>query len=90
MSLDMPENAFMDVTEIEKFVLDSEALLRLSCFGAIFVIMMLWEIAAPRRVLSISKLQRWTHNIALLLVNSLVLRLLFPAAAIDIIPRLRP
>ena len=74
----------MNVTEIEKFVLDSEALLRLSCFGAIFLVMMLWEIVAPRRALSVSKLQRWTHNIALLLVNSVVLRLLFPAAAVGI------
>ena len=74
----------MDVTEIEKFVLDSEALLRLSCFGAIFLVMMLWEIVAPRRALSVSKLQRWTHNIALLLLNSVVLRLLFPAAAVGI------
>ena len=55
MSCDMPENALMDVTDIENFVLDSEALLRLSCFGAIFVVMMLWEIVAPRRVLSVSK-----------------------------------
>jgi sterol desaturase/sphingolipid hydroxylase (fatty acid hydroxylase superfamily) len=74
----------MNVTEIENFVLDSEALLRLSCFGAIFLVMMLWEIVAPRRALSVSKLQRWTHNIALLLVNSVVLRLLFPAAAVGI------
>ena len=84
MSCDMAENAAMDVTAIEKFVLDSEALLRLSCFGAIFMTMMLWEIVAPRRTLSVSKLQRWTHNIALLLVNSVVLRLLFPAAAVGI------
>ena len=84
MSLDMPENALMNVTDIEKYVLDSEALLRLGCFGAIFVVMMLWEIVAPRRALTVPKMQRWTHNIALLLVNSLVLRLLFPAAAVGI------
>jgi sterol desaturase/sphingolipid hydroxylase (fatty acid hydroxylase superfamily) len=84
MSRDMPENVRMDVTDIEKYVLNSEALLRLGCFGAIFVIMVLWEIVAPRRTLTVSKMQRWTHNIALLLVNSLVLRLLFPAAAVGI------
>jgi sterol desaturase/sphingolipid hydroxylase (fatty acid hydroxylase superfamily) len=84
MSGDMPENALMEIAAIENFVLHSEALLRLGCFAVIFVIMMLWEIAAPRRVLSVSKLQRWTHNIALLLVNSAILRLLFPAAAVGI------
>ena len=46
--------------------------------------MCLWEIASPRRPLSVSKLQRWTHNIGLLVLNSLVLRVLFPAAAVGI------
>jgi len=84
MSLDMLENASMEVSTIENLVLEREAVLRLVCFGAIFLIMMLWEIVAPRRALTVSKRQRWTHNIALLLVNSLVLRLLFPAAAVGI------
>jgi sterol desaturase/sphingolipid hydroxylase (fatty acid hydroxylase superfamily) len=84
MFFDMPENARMEATGIEEFVLHREAMLRLLCFGGVFVVMMLWEILAPRRPLSVSKLQRWTHNIGLLLLNSLVLRLLFPAAAVGI------
>jgi sterol desaturase/sphingolipid hydroxylase (fatty acid hydroxylase superfamily) len=84
MSFDMPENTRMDITAVETFVLQREAMLRLGCFSAIFVVMMLWEILAPKRALSVSKLQRWTHNIGLLLLNSIVLRLLFPAAAIGI------
>jgi sterol desaturase/sphingolipid hydroxylase (fatty acid hydroxylase superfamily) len=84
MSLVMLENAGMEFTAIENLVLEREAVLRLSCFAAVFVVMCLWEIASPRRVLSVSKLQRWTHNLGLLLLNSLVLRVLFPAAAVGI------
>jgi sterol desaturase/sphingolipid hydroxylase (fatty acid hydroxylase superfamily) len=84
MSLVMLENARMEFTAIENFVLEREAMLRLGCFAAVFVVMWLWEIVAPRRALSVSKLQRWTHNIGLLFLNSLVLRVLFPAAAVGI------
>jgi sterol desaturase/sphingolipid hydroxylase (fatty acid hydroxylase superfamily) len=80
----MLENTPMDSSAIETFVLEREALIRLGCFAAIFVIMMIWEIYAPKRVLSVSKLQRWSNNLGLLLLNSLVLRLLFPAAAVGI------
>ena len=80
----MLENARMEFSAIENLVLEREAVLRLSCFVAVFVVMCLWEIVSPRRSLSVSKLQRWTHNIGLLLLNSLVLRVLFPAAAVGI------
>lgn len=80
----MLENARMEPAAIDDFVLQREALLRLLCFGAVFVVMMLWEWRAPRRPLTVSRRQRWTHNLALLLLNSLVLRLLFPAAAVGI------
>ena len=80
----MLENAGMELTAIENIVLEREVVLRLGCFAAVFVVMCLWEIVSPRRPLSVSKLQRWTHNIGLLLLNSLVLRVLFPAAAVGI------
>ena len=69
MFFDMLENTRMDITAVETFVLQREAMLRLGCFGTIFVVMMLWEVLAPKRALSVSKLQRWTHNIGLLLLN---------------------
>jgi len=74
----------MDISSIENFVLEREAVIRLGCFAAIFVVMMCWEVLAPKRVLSVSRLQRWSNNLGLLLLNSLVLRLLFPAAAVGI------
>ena len=84
MSLIMLENTGMESVAIENLVLEREAVLRLSCFAAVFAVMCLWEIVSPRRPLSVPKLQRWTHNIGLLFLNSLVLRVLFPAAAVGI------
>ena len=78
------ENATMEFTAIEDFVLQREAALRLGCFAAIFVVMMIWEVLAPMRPLTLSRRQRWTNNIGLLIVNSIVLRLLFPAAAVGV------
>jgi sterol desaturase/sphingolipid hydroxylase (fatty acid hydroxylase superfamily) len=74
----------MDVSAIEDLVREREAIVRLACFGAIFVVMLVWELRAPRRALSVSKSQRWSANLGLLVFNSIVLRLLFPAAAIGI------
>lgn len=80
----MPENARMDFTALEEFALQREAVLRLVFFFGVFAVMLLWENLAPKRNLSVSRRQRWTHNIGLLLLNSLALRLLFPAAAVGI------
>jgi sterol desaturase/sphingolipid hydroxylase (fatty acid hydroxylase superfamily) len=44
--------------------------------------MALWEWAAPRRKLSISKLIRWSNNLGLVFLNTFLLRLLFPTAAL--------
>ena len=74
----------MEMTAIDDLVLQREALLRLGCFGVVFVIMGVWEVLAPKRPLSVPRLQRWTSNISLLILNSLLLRLVFPAAAVGI------
>jgi sterol desaturase/sphingolipid hydroxylase (fatty acid hydroxylase superfamily) len=69
---------------IGNFLVEREAIFRLGVFATVFIVMLLWELVAPRRVLTVSKLQRWSSNLALLLLNSVVLRLLFPAAAVGI------
>lgn len=69
---------------IENFLVEREAIFRLGVFATVFIVMLVWELMAPRRVLTVSKLQRWTSNLALLLLNSIVLRLLFPAAAVGL------
>ena len=45
---------------------------------------MVWELLAPRRALTVSKTLRWVNNLGLVFLNSFVLRLLFPAAAVGV------
>lgn len=59
-----------------------EAFFRLFSFFSIFLIMALAEWRFPKRVLSISKKKRWFNNLSLMLLNTLVLRALFPLAAV--------
>jgi len=63
-------------------LLEIESSVRLTAFLSIFAFMALWEIVAPRRSLTVRKSERWLNNLGLVLVNTLVIRLLFPAAAV--------
>lgn len=74
----------MEPVAIEDFVLQREAIIRLGVFAFVFVTMLLWELLAPRRALSVSRALRWTSNLGLLALNTVVLRLMFPAAAVGI------
>ncbi|HEB56861.1 MAG TPA: sterol desaturase family protein [Gammaproteobacteria bacterium] len=66
------------------FVLANEVSIRLSFFFGIFALMAMWEWMAPRRVLQVSKLLRWSNNLGLVFLNSVILRLLFPVAAVGV------
>ena len=65
-----------------EFILQNESNIRLSVFLGMLVIMGLWEIFAPRRAPKVSKLLRWSNNLSLVFLNSFLLRLVFPAAAV--------
>jgi len=65
----------------EQFVLAHEPSIQLGFFLGIFAVIGLWEVAAPWRALTVSKALRWASNLGLVLLNTLVLRLLFPLAA---------
>ncbi len=67
---------------LNAFVMSHELPIRLGFFFGIFAVMALWEFLAPRRRLSVSKSMRWGNNLGLVFLNSFVLRLLFPAAAV--------
>jgi len=67
---------------LDDLILQYEPQIRLGFFLGIFAIMALWEIIAPRRRLKAAKAVRWANNIGIVVLNSVVLRLLFPAAAI--------
>jgi len=65
-----------------ELILQNEMLIRLGFFIGIFAVMAIWEVAAPRRELTVSKAVRWANNLGLVFLNSLILRLMFPAAAV--------
>ena len=61
-----------------------EATIRLSIFFSVLCVMALWEVWAPRRKLTVSRLLRWPHNIAIVVLNTVLLRALFPTAAVGL------
>jgi len=60
--------------------MNNELLIRLGFFFGILVVMFLWELIAPRRPLTTSKIIRWFSNLGLVLIDSIVVRLFFPTA----------
>lgn len=67
---------------METFVQAHEAAIRLGLFFGIFAVMAVWEVLAPRRDLTVSRAVRWVNNLGLVAFNTVLLRLVFPAAAV--------
>ncbi len=69
---------------LDQFIQTHEVGIRLGAFFSIFALMALWEVRAPRRALTVSKALRWASNLGLVALNTILLRLLFPAAAVGL------
>lgn len=69
---------------LDEFILQNEGTIRLSVFIGMLAIMGLWELLAPRRAPKVSKLLRWGNNLLLVFLNSFLLRVAFPAAAVGV------
>jgi len=65
-------------------LVDHEAAVRLAAFAAVFALMAAWEIAAPRRALSLPKGRRWLANLGVTLLNAVLVRALFPTAVVGV------
>jgi sterol desaturase/sphingolipid hydroxylase (fatty acid hydroxylase superfamily) len=65
-----------------EWALAHEPAVRLGAFFGMFALMAVWEAVAPRRRRLLPRRVRWLHNLALVVLNSLILRLLFPLAAV--------
>ena len=61
-----------------------EPLMRLAAFAGIFAVMALWEVMAPRRRQAIGRLRRWPGNLGIVVIDTLLVRLLFPTAAVGV------
>ena len=65
-----------------EWALGHEPAVRLGAFFGMFALMGVWEALAPRRARLLPRRVRWLNNLALVVLNSLILRLLFPVAAV--------
>jgi sterol desaturase/sphingolipid hydroxylase (fatty acid hydroxylase superfamily) len=61
-----------------------EPAVRLAAFAGVFAVMAAWEVLAPRRPRTLSRARRWPANLGLVVLNTVVVRALFPAAAVGI------
>lgn len=64
------------------WMIEHELLIRLGFFFGVFSLVAIAEIALPRRKPTVSKATRWINNMGLVFLNTILLRLLFPAAAV--------
>ena len=62
----------------------AEPIIRLTCFAGVFLLMALWEFLTPRRPQAITRGLRWPNNLGLVVLDTLVVRLLFPFAAVGL------
>ncbi|WP_455365297.1 sterol desaturase family protein [Kaarinaea lacus] len=69
---------------LNDFVMSNEITIRLGFFFGTFVLMALWEVVAPKRALTVSKAIRWFNNLGIVVLNTILLRLIFPAAAVGV------
>lgn len=65
-------------------LLEYQPKIRLAAFFGILAAMMLWELAAPRRRLEVPRVIRWSNNLALVVVDTAILRLAFPVLAVGL------
>jgi len=70
--------------ELGETISGNEASIRLAVFLGLFSILAVSEWLRPRRKLRISKANRWFTNIAIVIIDSVVVRLIFPAAAVGV------
>ena len=63
-------------------ILMHEPTVRLVCFAVVFGSMLLWEVLAPRRRLSLSRLTRWPSNLGVFALNTMIVRIGLPTAAV--------
>ena len=59
-----------------------EPFIRFGAFLLVFGTLALWEIRAPRRILGSPKGTRWRTNLAILVTNTVLVRVIFPSAAV--------
>lgn len=61
-----------------------EPIVRVGAFAAVFALMALWELLAPFRAHRLTRRARWPSNIALVVLDTLFVRILLPTGAVGL------
>lgn len=61
-----------------------EPYIRLAVFGGVFAAMAVWELIGPRRKQGIGRGRRWPNNLGVVVVDTLLVRILFPISAVGL------
>jgi len=69
---------------MSQFLLTHAAAIRFGAFVGIFAVMAAWEVLAPRRPQRIGRLRRWPANLGIVALDSVLVRLLMPTAAVGV------
>jgi sterol desaturase/sphingolipid hydroxylase (fatty acid hydroxylase superfamily) len=65
-------------------LLTNEAAIRLAVFLGILIAMAIWELAAPRRRIEIPRVIRWTNNLGIVVIDTILVRLTYPIVAVGL------
>ena len=61
-----------------------EPYIRLVAFAGVFIVMAVWEFIVPRRKQGIVRGWRWPNNLGVVVVNTLLVRIVFPTTAVGV------
>lgn len=70
--------------DIREIMLAREGIIRLISFLGIFTLMAVWELISPRRPLIVNKPRRWFSNLTITILNTFLVRILFPTGAVGV------
>lgn len=64
--------------------MQDEPVIRLAAFAGVLAVMAIWELVAPRRHQPLARQSRWPGNLGVVMLDTLIVRLLFPAGAVGL------
>jgi sterol desaturase/sphingolipid hydroxylase (fatty acid hydroxylase superfamily) len=73
-----------DHLHVSELLLAEEPLIRIACFLGVLAAMAAWEAAMPRRRREIPRLLRWTGNLGIVVIDTVLVRLTFPVVAVGL------
>ena len=62
----------------------AEPLIRLGVFAVVLALLVALGVLAPRRALTVGRWRRWPGNVGVVIVDAVLLRILFPTAAVGL------